>query len=188
MKELKDKMLVFMIEMNSLGADYSTVMNHIEESVLEALEEYAEETGEFSLDSNRIRVQELSSSLGKSLGRYNKMNDIMYLSPYVTNFYKIISSTNRVVFETCIEVVLHEARHRWQYLCDNVIIAESIEHYLNNTHLDKYELYHNDPAEIDAVEVSRAHVKAAYEYIMNNLGEILEERLDNRKRLMAAFE
>lgn len=184
MKELKNTIVNFMFSMNELGADYSTVMNHIEESILEALEEYIEDTKEFSLNTNKVRIQEL----GRSLGRYNKMNDIIYLSPRVTSFYQIISSMDRRVFEMSIEVVLHESRHRWQYLCDNQIITESIEYYLNNTHLDKYELYCNDPAEIDAVEVSRRHVKSAYEYILNNIGEILEDKLDNRKRLMAAFE
>ena len=177
----------FKMEMIKLDVEYEMIVTHINDSFLSLIEEYMmQKTNEFA--SIRITTKELEEYQN---GYYVEGSDSIVLNSKHCDFNKRILANDMEGIKLSIETCLHESRHAFQEK-NNYLIKESKEYDAefdldSMNEMDRYVVYYCNPTEEDARRVSREYTLECYEYIMQHLVEELENRLNNRRRLVAAL-
>lgn len=135
----------------------------IDMCIIDLLKEFCAK--ELGLKYNyRINIDELPTGV---MGRYANAWHEIQINTMHSFYTQAALRGNHMFLQDCINTVLHEFRHAWQYEGH----MEIPEVYVSGT--NDFEKYWNQPIEIDARAWASKYEKEAYRYIALNLLDAL---------------
>lgn len=156
LKVLKDLILSMIKE----GVD----TEEIDIAIFMAMEEYVEQEKQHILSADVLKVEDLMRKY-KMYGYYSQIGSrcIVYIDTKMTQYVHAIQ-TNDKAFEECVDTMIHEHRHVYQYAYEEDVIYDTTADKNSNS----YD-YSKDATEIDARKCAKKLLPDAYQFIYDYL-------------------
>lgn len=147
----------------AIGHTDDNMEETIDMCIIDLLKEFC--TKELGLKYNyRIDIDELPKGI---MGRYVNAWHEVQINTMHSFYTQAALKGNHMFLQDCINTVLHEFRHAWQYEGH----MEIPKTYISGT--NNFEEYFQQPIEVDARAWASKYERVAYKYIIDNLLETL---------------
>ena len=153
----------------------------VNNAAIEALKDYVE-TNDDLASAYSVIVTDLHCK-----GLYDPKDNIVCIHPGWSLYYFDLVDADTKNLKDKIRTMLHEHRHAKQYTETMKYLRKYRNHWKKNIP-EGQDDYYDDPLEIDARKYADKYVDEAYEYLINNIEEKIEEELMIKEALYGAFE
>ena len=186
MKKLREKTESFVKRyFDVVGqSDIDTLRKAIErvnEAVIETMKDYVMTNNEFS-EAYAVLVTEIQSK-----GLYDPKDNVICIHPAFSLYYFDLVDEDKDELINKLTTILHEHRHARQYT-EEYKYMRKYEKYWKRCVLNKQlDEYWDNPLEVDARKYADIYAEEAFNYLLNNLENKLEEEMIMVEALYGAF-